>query len=132
MARNWDAEMASIVKECVKKANPAKATEVYLKEDMMAEAMKLLESLDNLELFETFRTRLSRRYPSRYFAAYGPKIIEEARFKKSRKHYDRIQRHLINLKAIPSSGTKYADVENTIRSENSTKRALLKMIDEIE
>ena len=132
VARNWNAEMSSIVRECVKKANPARATEAYLKEDMMAEAMKLLESLDSLELFETFRTRLARRYPSRYFAAYGPKIIEEARSKKGKKHYDKIQRHLINLKAIPSSEIKYADVENTIRGENSTKRALLKVIDEIE
>ncbi len=132
VARNWDAEVANIVKECVKKSNPIRAAETYLKEDMLAEAMKLLESLNSLELFETFRTRLARRYPSRYFAAYGPKIIEEARSKRSKKHYDRIQRHLINLKAIPGSETKYANVKNAIREENSTKRSLLKVLDEIE
>ena len=132
VARNWDTEMANMVKECVKMSNPVRATEAYLKEDMMAEAMKLLESLDSLELFETFRTRLARRYPSKYFAAYGTRIIEEARSKKSKKHYDRIQRHLINLKAIPGSETKYTDVKNTIRKENSTKRALLKVIDGME
>ena len=132
VAKNWDAEVASIVKECVKKSNPIRAAETYLKEDMVAEAMKLLESLNSLELFETFRTRLARRYPSRYFAAYGPKIIEEARSKKSKKHYDRIQRHLISLKAIPGSETKYANIKNAIREENSTKRSLLKVLDEIE
>ena len=130
-ARNWDAEMVNIVKECVKKSNPVRATEAYLKEDMVAEAMKLLESLDHIELYETFRTRLARRYPSRYFAAYGSKIIENARSKKNKKHYEGIQKHLISLKAIPGSETKYAEVENTIREENSTKRALLRVIDEI-
>jgi hypothetical protein len=129
--RNWDAEMASIVKECIK-SYPERAIEAYLKEDMAAEAMKLLESLDRLDLFEMFRTRLARRYTSRYFATYGARIVEEARIKKGKKHYERIQKHLINLKAIPGSETKYADVENSIKEENPTKRALLKVVDEIE
>ena len=131
VSKNWGAEVHGMVKECIKGSDPQKAIEVYLKEDMTADAMKRLESLDDMDLFEAFRTRLARRYPSRYFTAYGAKITEEAGARQGKRHYERIQRHLISLKAIPGSEAKYADIHDTIKRKNPTKRALLSAIDEI-
>ena len=131
VSKSWDVELRSIVKECIKKSDPRKATEVYLKEDMVAEAMEQLEAWNDIELFEAFRTRLARRYPSRYFAAYGAKIAEEAKARQGKRHYERIQKHLISLKAVPGSETKYANICALIKNENPTKRALLNAIDEV-
>lgn len=131
VSKNWDAEMRSMVKECIKKSDPKKAMEIYLKEDSIAEAMKQLESWNDIDLFETFRTRLARRYPSRYFAAYGAKIIEEAGSRQGKKHYERIQKHLLSLRAVPGSEAKYDDICAAIKNKNPTKRALLSAIDDI-
>lgn len=125
--KNWDKEIRSIIKKYVKQ-DPKKAIEVYLKENMTAEAMELLEWLDDIELFEAFRTRLSRKYSSRYFSAYGARIIDDAGVKKSRKHYQDIQRHLLSLKAIPGAEPKIADIIGDIKKRNPKKRALLELI----
>lgn len=130
-AKNWNAVMTSLVDECIE-SHPQMAAEIYIKENMMYEAMGLLESLGNLDLFELFRTRLARRYPSRYLTAYGSSIIETLRTKTGKKHYEKIQRCLISLRAIPGAEAKYAGIINSIRVEHPTKRALLKMLDEIE
>lgn len=132
VSKNWDIEVRSIVKECIKKSDRKKATEIYLREDMVAEAMNQLESWDDIDLFEAFRTRLARRYPSRYFAAYGARIVEEAGARQGKKHYERMQKHLISLKAVPGGETKYGDVCAAIKNKNPTKRALLSAIDEIQ
>ena len=131
VSKNWDAELRGIVKECIKKSDPKKAMEIYMKEDMVAEAMKQLEVWDDIDLYEAFRTRLARRYPSRYFAAYGAKIVEEAGAHQGKRHYERIQKHMISLKAVPGSETKYANICARIKDENPTKRALLNAIDEV-
>lgn len=127
IAKNWNGELKNIVKEYVEQ-DPKKAIEIYLKNYMASEAMKLLEQLNDINLFEAFRTKLSRRYSSKYFAIYGACIIHNAGVKNNKKHYQNIQRHITSLKAIPGADAKIASIVDTIKKQNPKKRTLLDMI----
>ena len=95
---------------------------------MADEAMNLLESLDDVDLFAAYRTKLAPAYSGRYFAAYGTLIRRFAKSTTGRDHYERVCRHLASIKAIPGEDRLYEELILNIRHENSGRRVLLELI----
>ncbi len=125
---DWHADVEAVVMRFREKPDPGMAVNAYLKGSMADEAMNLLESIDDADLFAAYRTKLAPAYPGRYFAAYGTLIRRFAKSTTGRDHYARVCRHLASIKAIPGGDRSYGELILNIRRENSGRRVLLELI----
>ena len=105
------------------------AVEVYVREKMFPEAMKLLESLDDPALYKKFAARLSRGCPETYFDVYGSCIRRFARSRTGMEHYRRVREHLKRIRKIHPDG--FDSLLAGIRSANRGRRVLIRLLADI-
>lgn len=121
---DWEKTREDLVRGLISQKMPALAIDIYIKEGMHKEAMDLLESAGDLGVFSLYRTSLAKRYPERYLAAYGSRLVSFAKSKTGKGHKERVKEHLSNLRAIPGSGDQYRETLNRIRNGGRGRRLL--------
>ncbi len=131
VSTDWHAEVATTASNLLRKGAPGTAVDAYLKGGMAGDAMDLLESLGDVELFAAYRTKMAKGYPDRYIAAYGEHARRFAKSRTGRDHYERVRKHLASIKAIPGSGDRYEGLMRHIRLDNHNKRVLLKIMEDL-
>ena len=126
-AGDWRGMLDEMSKSLMSGA-PERAVDIYLKEGMRPEAMGVLESLDDHEMYAKYLSRLAKRFPGRYFESYGKRIRRLARSRTGRDHYGRVRGHLEGLRSIPESEGAFGTLLAAIKSENPGRRALLEAL----
>lgn len=125
---DWDGARKDLVGRLVSYKVPSRAVDVYIREAMYKEAMDLLESAGDLKMFASYRTSLAERYPERYLAAYGSRLVSFAESKAGKNHQELLKDHLTNLRAIPDGDDQYRETLNRIRKGGRGRRILREVL----
>lgn len=152
-SHSWS--VSDTVSDLTKIGEERKSIEVYMKEKMHNDAMKILESKKKLSLLSLFVDSLGKKYSKRYFDAYAPLVQNLATQKPNNKNQKnnnktiknvtrkilkrisadqstdekfnaRMRKHLIHIKMLKDK--RYEDLLKIIRSKNSKNKPLLKAI----
>ena len=127
---DWWSELRRL-RDAVIRPDAGRVVEMYLRESMHEEAMEAVEAADRLEIYHEFRPRLARRYGSRYFGAYGRKILEFTASRTGRDHYSKVKDHLMRLREIPGCGDAFDTLLEEIRAAHPGRRLLLEAVSDL-
>ena len=126
MAPDWEGALRRMAK--MLKSSPGRVVEMYLKAGMIQNAMAAAESADDIGVYFKYAPRLGKRYPERYFEAYGIRIRKFAKSRKGEEHYKRVYEHLERARAIPVGEEMFEELMAKVRSDNRGKTLLLKAV----
>ena len=110
---------------------PERSVQIYVKEGMHQKAIDSLETLDNHDMYATYLSKLAKKSPIRYFELYGRTIQRFTKSKTGKDHYLKVMRHLENIQTIPVSEEMFAKFIKSLKTNNTNRRILIKMLQEI-
>jgi len=103
----------------------AKLIDIYLREQMHDDAMRLVMAEKSLSTLRAYHKKLASLYAREYFAAYAELIFPFAECRMGRDHYHEVVSILMAMKAIEGFESETQQIVERLRSENKRKPAFI-------
>lgn len=99
--------------------------DIYLKEEMFAEALEQVLAKKSLFTLDTYYKDLSVKFPEGYFKAYRELLIPFTDIKMGRSHYRNIVSYLSRMKRIKGFEDDFNQLVNLLKTKYAKRPAFL-------
>ena len=130
VASDWSLTLDAIHNNLISTA-PERSVQIYVKEGMHQKAIDSLERLDNHDMYAVYLPKLAKKSPIRYFELYGRTIQRFTKSKTGKDHYLNVIKHLENMQTIPGSEEMFAEFIKSLKTNNASRRILIRMLKEL-